>query len=540
VQLPADVAAALEKLTPYQKSQLERVYNDWAFLAKYRDANQELPAPAPGEARVVFMGDSITEGWGQHGATPPPDRAAFFPGKPYVNRGISGQTTPQMLVRFRQDVIELKPKVVVLLAGTNDIAENTGKMTLEETEGNLASMSEIARANEIGVVLCPLCQRKSLAGNTEHSTTPISFARAISLMEARLPSVSSSVIFPVFSAMSFVPASKTTTFGFSSMTSWRKRTSICGVVCPEMPVDIRLARKKRGAVRRRRRSMLPPAFRDGIAHKHDARFARCRSWQLLIRIAVFRQKGPVVVDAFQLGLLVRRQLFQCRRHVRWKLHLGGGWGCLQHLNGDQPGFHQLGPAGDWQRGAPQAVAMSACRVDVQFRRDLGILQRLEVNGRVFHVHRIVLGLHDERWRRFIANVNVGIRREVLFFERQIARIDDHGEVRPATHLICGIHGIIEALLEVRAQSRSKVGSRGEAQDTNAVRVNMPLRSVRAHDAQRALGILERSTRFRIGARIGYAVLEQHARDTRGVEPLAHFRAFQVDGQDAVAASGKNN
>ncbi|HKM84137.1 MAG TPA: GDSL-type esterase/lipase family protein [Candidatus Acidoferrum sp.] len=154
VQLPADVAAALEKLTPYQKSQLERVYNDWAFLAKYRDANQELPAPAPGEARVVFMGDSITEGWGQHGATPPPDRAAFFPGKPYVNRGISGQTTPQMLVRFRQDVIELKPKVVVLLAGTNDIAENTGKMTLEETEGNLASMSEIARANEIGVVLC--------------------------------------------------------------------------------------------------------------------------------------------------------------------------------------------------------------------------------------------------------------------------------------------------------------------------------------------------------------------------------------------------
>ena len=73
------------------------------------------------------MGDSITEGWGQKGTATSPDRAEFFPGKPYINRGISGQTTPQMLVRFRQDVIDLKPKVVMLLAGTNDIAENTGK-----------------------------------------------------------------------------------------------------------------------------------------------------------------------------------------------------------------------------------------------------------------------------------------------------------------------------------------------------------------------------------------------------------------------------
>jgi acyl-CoA thioesterase I len=137
-----------EQLTAYQKSQVVQVFNDWAFLAKYREANKVLGAPAPGEARVVFMGDSITEGWGK------PDHGEFFPGKPYVNRGISGQTTPQMLVRFRQDVIDLKPKDVVLLAGTNDIAENTGKMTLQETEGNLASMSELARANGIRVVLC--------------------------------------------------------------------------------------------------------------------------------------------------------------------------------------------------------------------------------------------------------------------------------------------------------------------------------------------------------------------------------------------------
>src|SRR5436305_8394419 len=97
--------------------------------------------------RVVFMGNSITEGWQQYFAT-------MFPGKPYVNRGISGQTTPQMLVRFRQDVIALKPKVVVILAGTNDIAGNTGPSTLEMIEDNLASMAELAKANGSQVVLC--------------------------------------------------------------------------------------------------------------------------------------------------------------------------------------------------------------------------------------------------------------------------------------------------------------------------------------------------------------------------------------------------
>ncbi len=137
-------------LTPYQKSQLDRTLNDWAFLAKYKAANAALGAPAPNENRVVFMGDSITEGWGEKN----PDRGEFFPGKPYVNRGISGQTTPQMLVRFRDDVIALKPKAVVILGGINDIAENTGPTTLEEIEGNITSMAELARAGGIRVVLC--------------------------------------------------------------------------------------------------------------------------------------------------------------------------------------------------------------------------------------------------------------------------------------------------------------------------------------------------------------------------------------------------
>jgi lysophospholipase L1-like esterase len=124
----------------------ERLRNDWAYLQKYAKANAELPAPAPGEQRVVFMGNSITEMW-------TPYFASMFPGKPYINRGIGGQTTPQMLVRFRQDVIALKPKVVVILAGTNDIAGNTGPSTLEMIEDNLASMAELAKANGIRVVL---------------------------------------------------------------------------------------------------------------------------------------------------------------------------------------------------------------------------------------------------------------------------------------------------------------------------------------------------------------------------------------------------
>ena len=119
---------------------------DWPALGRYRDANRALQAPSSGDQRVVFMGDSITDAWQQ-------PRFSFFPGKPYVDRGISGQTTPQMLVRFRRDVVELKPKAVVILAGTNDIAGNTGPMSDEDIQANLASMSELAHANNIKVVL---------------------------------------------------------------------------------------------------------------------------------------------------------------------------------------------------------------------------------------------------------------------------------------------------------------------------------------------------------------------------------------------------
>jgi lysophospholipase L1-like esterase len=115
---------------------------DWAQLNRYRNDNRTVKS-----TEVVFMGDSITDNWQQ------PRFGGFFPGKTYTDRGISGQTTPQMLIRFRPDVIALKPKVVVILAGTNDIAGNTGPMTDDEIEGNLASMSELAHAQQVKVVL---------------------------------------------------------------------------------------------------------------------------------------------------------------------------------------------------------------------------------------------------------------------------------------------------------------------------------------------------------------------------------------------------
>jgi lysophospholipase L1-like esterase len=123
-----------------------RPHDDWASLARYREANAQLGAPRAGEQRVVFYGNSITDAWAAYFET-------MFPDKPYVGRGISGQTTPQMLVRFRQDVIALEPAVVVILAGTNDIAGNTGPSTLGMIEDNLSSMVELAKANDIRVVL---------------------------------------------------------------------------------------------------------------------------------------------------------------------------------------------------------------------------------------------------------------------------------------------------------------------------------------------------------------------------------------------------
>lgn len=127
--------------------QLRQRLRDWPQLGFYQQANVTLPPPGHKEQRIVFFGDSITEFW---------DLATYFPGKPYINRGISGQTTPQLLIRFRPDVIALQPKVVVILAGTNDIAGNTGPMTLAMIQDNYASIAELAQAHQIRVIFASI------------------------------------------------------------------------------------------------------------------------------------------------------------------------------------------------------------------------------------------------------------------------------------------------------------------------------------------------------------------------------------------------
>ena len=145
------VAPAAPALSAKEIAAMEAKLADWPQLARYRADNAALGPVAAGEQRVVFYGDSITDGWGRR-----PDTGDFFPGKPYVNRGISGQTTPQMVVRFRQDVINLRPAAVVILAGTNDVAGNTGPMTPEMTEDNFRSMVDLAKAKGIRVIIASI------------------------------------------------------------------------------------------------------------------------------------------------------------------------------------------------------------------------------------------------------------------------------------------------------------------------------------------------------------------------------------------------
>ena len=134
-----------------QVQRMQAQLTDWQDLNRYREEDLALPPAVNGEQRVVFLGDSITDGWGRT-----PGTGSFFPGKPYVNRGISGQTTPQMLLRFQQDVVRLHPAAVVILAGTNDIAGNTGPSTQQMIEDNFTSMAGLAKQNGIKLVLASI------------------------------------------------------------------------------------------------------------------------------------------------------------------------------------------------------------------------------------------------------------------------------------------------------------------------------------------------------------------------------------------------
>lgn len=162
----ADLPAINAKL-----SRAETILADWPNLARYHEANAQVEPPGKKEPRVVFMGDSITDAWVR------PEYGGFFPGKPYIDRGISGQTTPQMLIRFRPDVIALQPKVVVILAGTNDIAGNTGPMTLGQIEDNLASMTELARSNGVRVVLASVLPVSNYGHDRQGNPTDVRIKR---------------------------------------------------------------------------------------------------------------------------------------------------------------------------------------------------------------------------------------------------------------------------------------------------------------------------------------------------------------------------
>lgn len=141
---PPALQRAIERRDQWRKARAPSYLNDFGELSRYRAANATLEPALAGEPRVVFFGDSITDLWRLE---------AFFPRKPYVNRGIGGQTTAQMLVRFRQDVLDLRPRAVVILAGTNDLAGNTGPASNEEIQANILSMVDLCRANGVAVVL---------------------------------------------------------------------------------------------------------------------------------------------------------------------------------------------------------------------------------------------------------------------------------------------------------------------------------------------------------------------------------------------------
>jgi lysophospholipase L1-like esterase len=159
-QPPAIPSTGFPGLDQYRASRISIYTDDFGQLSRYRDANAALAPPTANEKRVIFVGDSITDYWKL------PD---YFPGKPYLNRGIDGQTTPQMLVRFRQDVIDLHPKVVVLLAGTNDVAGVTGRTSNEDIESNYASMAELARAHGIRMVFASLLPVHNYTHDAEES-----------------------------------------------------------------------------------------------------------------------------------------------------------------------------------------------------------------------------------------------------------------------------------------------------------------------------------------------------------------------------------
>ena len=184
--------------------------------------------------------------------------------------------------------------------------------------------------------------------------------------------------------------------------------------------------------------------------------------------------------------------------------------------------------------------MAALSVEVEFGGDFGVFQGQEIDGCVFYVNGVVFGLDDEGGRGLLGGKDIGIGGEVLLGEGKVAGIDDYGEVWATAELVGGIDGIVEALIEVSAEGGGEMGSGGEAQNADAMRVDVPLRSVFADYADGALGVLEGGRGLGIGTGVRDAVFEENAGDAGGGEPVADFGAFEIDGEDVIGASRKDD
>src|SRR5580704_16783753 len=215
-------------------------------------------------------------------------------------------------------------------------------------------------------------------------------------------------------------------------------------------------------------------------------------------------------------------------------------GGRQDLDGVHPSFHQLRPCCNWKLGSPKPISVAALSIQMHLGRNLGVLQGKKIDSRVLYVHRIILCLNDERGRSLLRRMYVRIGREVLLRYCEITWINDHRKIRAATYFVSCINGIVQPLSEMSAKRSREVSTSRKSKHADALWIDVPLGGVRSHDTQRALRVLQGSRGFGIWPGVRHAVLEQDARDAHRIEPVAHFRAFQIDRQNAVGAARKHN
>ena len=215
---------------------------------------------------------------------------------------------------------------------------------------------------------------------------------------------------------------------------------------------------------------------------------------------------------------------------------------MENVDGAEPVFYAIGPGGDGEFGdAAEAVAVAAFGVEVEFGGDFGLFEGEEIGGGVFYVDWVVFCLNDEGGRGLGGGMDVELVEVAVFGVGEVAGVDDDGEVGAAGLLVGGVDGGVEPFVVVGAEGDGEVGSGGEAEDADAVGIDLPFSGVGADQAYGALRVVEGCGGFgHVGAGVGDAVLEQDAGDAFGVEPVADFSAFEVDGENVVSAAGEDD